>query len=148
PPRRARRARHERGEPVIHAYCITERTPTAPPERRGLGGARLRAAEAGGLRVVYSRHRTLQFDPSPALVLTHERVVEAVMAEAPVLPLRYGTVLADVEQLRTAIGQRSGEFRRALERVRGHVELGVRLVRASGTPRPGARAGEVSGREF
>jgi hypothetical protein len=114
---------------VIYAYGIGEPRAAVPLRQRGLGGAMLRELESAGLGVVYSRHRTLRPKPSPALVLAHERVVEALMTGRTVLPLRFGTMLAGEELLAAVVAERSDELLRALERVRGRVELGLRLIR-------------------
>jgi hypothetical protein len=113
---------------MIYAYGIAEPTPGLPPSRRGIGGATLRVLETSDLAVVYSRHRSLRPRPSPALVLQHERVLEAVMARAPVLPLRFGAQLDTADQLAEAVAGRRRELRSALDRVRGRVEIGVRVL--------------------
>lgn len=127
---------------MIYAYSIGDPAASAPPDRRGLGGAVLRTLEIAGLAAVYSRHRTLRPRPSPELVLAHERVVEALMARGAALPLRFGTVLDREDQLAAAVEERQDELRGALERVRGHVELGVRVMRPD-EPGSGARSREV-----
>ena len=112
---------------MIHAYAICEpSTARQLPPRRGLGGARLRAVEDDGLAAVYTRHRSLE--PSAALVLPHERVVEALMERGTVLPLRFGTRLADEQELRDAIASRRQELLDAIDRVRGRVEMGIRAL--------------------
>jgi hypothetical protein len=75
---------------------------------------------------VYSRHRTLS--ASPQQVLAHERVVEAVMANGTVLPLRFGTRLDNEQALIAAITARHGDLISAIHRVRGHVEMGLRVI--------------------
>jgi hypothetical protein len=87
--------------------------------------------ERDAVAAVYSRHRSLRPRPSPALVLRHERVVEAMMERGPVLPLRFGTQLSDEEDLALVLAERGEELWRALERVRGRVELGLRVMPAS-----------------
>jgi hypothetical protein len=119
---------------VIYAYGIAEPTPDLPPARRGIGGAALRLHETGGLAVVYSRHRSLRPRPSAALVLQHERVVEAIMACAPVLPMRFGTRLDSTDKLDEAIAGRRDALLSALDRVRGRVELGIRVVGDASPP--------------
>jgi len=119
---------------VIYAYGICEPAAAAPPPRpKGLGGATLRALESDGLAAVYSRHRSLSPRPSPRLILAHERVVEAIMARGPVLPLRFGTQLEDEERLEAVLHERRNQLVRALDRVRGHVELGLRLIPQRGS---------------
>src|SRR5205823_7482134 len=111
----------------IHPYVICE-PPTAAslPPRRGLGGARLRTAVSDGLAAVYSRHRSVQ--ASPERVMAHQRVVEAVMANGTVLPLRFGTRLGSEPELLAVLVARHDELVRAIERVRGHVEIGLRVI--------------------
>ena len=131
---------------MIYAYGICE-PEAAAPRRRGLGGATLRTLERDGLAAVYSRHRSLRPRPSPELVLVHERVVEAILARGPVLPLRFGTQLEDEERLAAALAERREELMHALERVRGHVELGLRVIpKLRDKPAPGRS--EQSGRDY
>ena len=133
---------------MIYAYGICEPgAASPPPTRRGLGGATLRALKSDGVAVVYSRHRSLRPRPSPGLVLAHERVVEAIMARGPVLPLRFGTQLEGEERLAAALAERGDELLRSLERVRGQVELGLRVMPRRG-PKPDLDPDERSGRAY
>jgi hypothetical protein len=131
---------------VIYAYGICEAQATEITEgRRGLGGARLRALRADALAAVYSRHRSLRPRPSRDDVLVHERVLEAVMERGPVLPLRFGTRLGSEQDLEAALRERCEELLPALDRVRGRVELGLRVLGAG--PEPSSRA-KQSGRDY
>ena len=58
----------------------------------------------------------------------------------PVLPLRFGTVLRDSEALRTVLAEDGARFRLLLSRVRGCVELAVR-VGLEPSPAQGASGG-------
>jgi gas vesicle protein GvpL/GvpF len=114
---------------VIYAYAICEPTVAAAAlHHRGLGGARLRAVERGGLAAVYSCHRSLRPRPTPELLFAHERVVEAVMAHGVVMPMRFGTQLEREEELEAVLAARRDELLDSLERVRGKAELGIRLI--------------------
>ncbi len=64
---------------------------------------------------------------SPGDLRTHREILDATAAEVPVLPLRFGTVLASedavVEELLTA---HHDEFTAALDRLEGHAEFQVK----------------------
>ena len=65
-------------------------------------------------------------------------VVERLMGSQPILPARFGTLLADDDEAVTALRTRHDELRRGLALVRGAVELGVRATWAQP---PSQRAG-------
>jgi Gas vesicle synthesis protein GvpL/GvpF len=56
----------------------------------------------------------------------HEEVLQAVAAVTVVVPLRFGTIYRSREHVEQMLEERSEEFATTLERVRGHVELGVK----------------------
>ena len=92
---------------------------------------------AGGLGVVV--------EPAPAGELDadalwrRESLLEELMLERALLPIRLGTRVADAAAATEAIAPRSAELRAALDRVRGAVEVSVRAVAQSPTgPPPGA----------
>ena len=130
---------------MIYAYAVSEPAALDPlPRRRAFGGAALRVAMAGDLAAAYSRHRTLRPRPTPEAMWTHERVVEALMERGPVLPMRFGTVVDDDEALTAMLRARRDELAAALERVRGRVELGLRVV----ADRPAREANARDGRAY
>jgi hypothetical protein len=53
-------------------------------------------------------------------------LLEQVIKQTAMLPLRYGTTFADERALTAAVAAREGPLRAALERVRGAVEIAVR----------------------
>jgi hypothetical protein len=124
---------------LIWAYAITEAA-TPPADARGIDDAPLELLDAAGLAVVVSRHDEVDARPTADRLLRHEAVVEALMAEGAVLPLRYGSVVADEQQLVRDLGDRAGELRDALARVRGCVEIGVSVLDADEEREP-ARSG-------
>jgi hypothetical protein len=56
----------------------------------------------------------------------HEAVLQEVAAVTAVVPLRFGAIYRSRDQVSGMLDERAGEFRSTLERVRGHVELGVK----------------------
>ena len=115
---------------MLWVYALTDRPGLAPPRRRGLAQAPLDAVVQGAVMAVVTRHEHAPNEPAPDALWTHERVVERLMADRAVLPMRFGTVMADDAALRATLEARHDGFVAALDHVRGRVELGVRAVHA------------------
>ena len=58
--------------------------------------------------------------------LEHERVLSRLAQGGPVVPLRFGAIYDDLEGVEVMLEERFDELVADLERVRGHVELGVK----------------------
>jgi hypothetical protein len=71
-------------------------------------------------------------------VRSHHAVVAAVVASGTaVLPLRLATVYPDEERARQALDTRRAYFQSLLDRLTGHVELGVKIYAAPDITPPG-----------
>src|SRR3954454_7075499 len=133
---------------MIWVYAICEREVQRLPGVGGLGGAPLEAICEGPLLAVASRGDRVPDALSVELLCAHERVVEALLEERAVLPMRFGTTFAAPGEVQAALAARSIALLDALDRVRGRVELAVRARR------PAAEAAEVlapagaGGREY
>jgi hypothetical protein len=57
----------------------------------------------------------------------HEAVLEGALRAGPVVPFRFLTLYRDEDELRAFLAARGAELRDVLERVRGKVELGVKV---------------------
>jgi len=57
----------------------------------------------------------------------HEDVLQSAAAVTTIVPLRFGAIYRSREQVGQMLDERSDEFLSTLERVRGHVELGVKV---------------------
>jgi hypothetical protein len=101
---------------VIELFAITRAAAPPPP-------ARLRAIPAGELTAVVGPAD--RSEPTADALWRHEELVQALMADRDVLPVRYGTRFADDEEAAAAVTAREATFAAALERVRGAVELSV-----------------------
>jgi Gas vesicle synthesis protein GvpL/GvpF len=132
---------------VIWVYAICDRPDLPPPRRRGLAQAPLDAVLEGDLVAVVSRHADPPGEPALDALWVHERVIEQIMAERAVLPMRFGSRLDGDDELRELLAARQEEFLAALDRVRGRVEVGVRAMRPLGAP-PAAPPPAASGREY
>jgi hypothetical protein len=70
------------------------------------------------------------------LAMTHDAVVRAIFDQAPALPLRLATVVADDESAVRVLEQFHDEAVLRLDRLKGHREWGVRLCREQATQTP------------
>ena len=106
---------------MIELYAITGHPGPTLPEI-----APFREVARGGLSAVYGpadSDRTLTAER----LWHHERVVEALMQSRDLLPVRYGTCLADEDAVARALEERGEELTAALGFVRGGVEISVRV---------------------
>jgi Gas vesicle synthesis protein GvpL/GvpF len=124
---------------MLYVYALVDARPMPPaPEGEGHGGAPLHVVERGSIAAVCSRHDRIELPMEADHLWRHEHVAERLMDEHAVLPVRFGTTVADEDALATMLDDREDEFRGALERVRGRVELGVRVLWAPPEPEPEA----------
>jgi hypothetical protein len=131
---------------VIWIYGIGDRAEIPPRlSAAGVAGAPLESIREGGLLAVISRHADLPELSAVDALWAHEEVVERLMAERAVLPMRFASRLAGEAALRHALVTRQNELRAALDGVRGRVELAVRALCAAGAPRREARRTAVAG---
>ncbi len=112
---------------MIYLYAITEAAAHVPPGE-GLADRPLRLVSTPDVGAVCSEHDPPgEFEPTPDALWRHDQIVEAAMAQGPVLPARFGTTFIDADALRTTLERDRFRLRHQLERLRGCVELAVRV---------------------
>lgn len=112
---------------MLYLYALTEH-PAVVPSTLGLEGTPLAVERLDGIEAIVGVVGR-QVEATEDAVLTHARIVDelAVLNEA-VLPARFGRGYADAEALRTAVAEQADALRLALDRVRGCLELGLRVL--------------------
>ena len=103
---------------MIWVYAICDRPSSPPPDLDWL--------REGDLVAVFGRDAAI--DPEPEALWAHERVVERLMQDRTVLPMRFGSRVADEDALRRLLADGRDSFLATLAGVRGCVELGVRVL--------------------
>jgi hypothetical protein len=117
---------------VIHVYGVVEQLRELPP-LTGLEGAPLERRRVDELDLVVSD--VAGADVTQEAVLRHAQVVEGLMSRSEaVLPAQFGLPFGDEGELASAIRTKAGELSRGLDRVRGCVELGLRIAGPSESP--------------
>jgi Gas vesicle synthesis protein GvpL/GvpF len=108
---------------VLYVYAVADCAP--PLGGRGLFEAPLSAITAAGLHAVVSEHERAP-EPDEDTLWHHEQIVERLGERATILPMRFGSTVADAASLLSLLEGRREEFLASLERIRGAVELSVR----------------------
>jgi hypothetical protein len=123
---------------VIRLYAITEHPgpplPESPP---------LRSVAADGLAAICGPDDG--GEPTAERLWRHEHVVESLMQDRDLLPVRYGTQVPDEAAAAQTLAERHEQFAGALAFVRGAVELAVRVI---GTPQRSVVERPASGRDY
>lgn len=112
-----------------YIYCIIE----AKEERNfgpiGIGGRGDEVLTIGydDLSMVVSSHPVAKFVVNRENLLAHEKVIEEVMKEFDsVLPVRFGTIASNPDEIRNLLDRRYREFKNLLRDMNHKVELGVK----------------------
>jgi len=111
-----------------YLYGVTPAGATGGLDLVGIEGAKVRAVAHGGLAMIASpiaRFRVDEFPPAKILhyLAEHQRVLERVMADAPVIPVKFGTCAEGEDRIVGILESGCGEFTRALNTYAGKVEL-------------------------
>jgi len=125
------------GRAGLLLYCIAEASSPLPEEGHGVHSGALRRLAHGGLVAVVSSIAEPErlASATTAELLDYERVIRSHHAVADVVPMRFGSMLADEAAVRAHLEEQQAVYLRSLKRVAGCVELGVRLlVSGPGSP--------------
>lgn len=81
-------------------------------------------------------------------VLAFGRVLRRIWERSPLLPIRFGTVVADVDELERTIDEHRELWQARLDAVAGHSEFIVHVPAADGDRAVAGAVGSRSGREY
>jgi len=112
----------------MYLYAITDRPELPVPAEPGLEGTSLFSLAYQDIAAVVSPLATSTVSPTEDNLWRHEAIVEALMADRTVLPVRFGTVLTDEAAVKAVLAAHYANFVVDLEQVRGRVELGLRVL--------------------
>ena len=114
-----------------YIYCIIATSQERKFGPIGIGGRGDDVLTFGhnDLSMVVSSHPITKLVVNSDNMLAHERVIEGVMKEFDsVLPVRFGTIASNADEIRNLLARRYREFKNALRDLDHKVELGVKGV--------------------
>ena len=114
-----------------YIYCIIASSMDRMFGPMGIGGRKedVLTISHNDLSMVVSSHPLSKVVVNRDNLLSHERIIEEVMKEFDgVLPVRFGTVASNADEIRNLLGRRYREFQNALRDADHKVELNVKGV--------------------
>jgi hypothetical protein len=113
-----------------YIYCIIGSSESRSFGPLGIGGRGdpLRTVVMGDIAAVVSDAPLTRYRVSRENTLAHQKAIEAVMKEQPVLPVRFATIAEDEEKVQRILKAEYDDFKRLLAQVGDKVELGLKAV--------------------
>ena len=117
-------------EDGLYIYCIIKSSKTVSFGNIGIGEREGEVKTVGydDIHAVVSLVPLMKYETSRENMMAHELVIERVMRDYAVLPLRFATVMNDESDVRELLKGKYERFVEELERVKNKVELGVKAI--------------------
>jgi hypothetical protein len=130
----APRAHGKTGQPRTVAsrkyiYAIIDGISDFSAAANGIDGRRPELISAHGITCVVSENASEHLRPERRHLTVHRDILNWLMARSSaVLPVRFGTIADSESGVRTLLSQNRDDLLRQLGRVRGKVEMGLRVT--------------------
>ena len=113
-----------------YLYCIIETREARNFGRIGIGGRGdpVITIAYGDLSAVVSSVPMNKYVVSKETMIAHEKVIEAVMKDYTVLPVRFYSVAPNAEEIRSLLRRRYHEFKKLLRELDNKVEFGLKAI--------------------
>ncbi|HKI48611.1 MAG TPA: GvpL/GvpF family gas vesicle protein, partial [Desulfobacteria bacterium] len=113
----------------IYAIIETDREVNFGPMGIGKEKGDVYTTVHNGLGAVISDSPVIQYPVTRANTMAHQSVMETVMKEYPMLPVRFGTVSEGLDPIREKLlKERQSEMTETLTYMRGKIELGLKAI--------------------
>jgi hypothetical protein len=112
----------------LYVYAIVRDAPRSPISVAPVAdpNGKVWLEPIGPLAAIVSCYAGAEIMPVRRNALAHTRVLEAALADGPMLPMRFGVMVDDVAGLRRVIAPRSRDLEMLLDELDGRVEVGVK----------------------
>jgi hypothetical protein len=135
---------------MIYVYAVTNQPQQELPRQPGLRGQGLSKIICRDLAAIVSSYDGPAPSPSVDDVWCHEAVIESLMSDSALVPMRFGTLVPSRRHLKVILCRTYPALAKDIERVRGRVEIGLRFLSmidedTEGDSRPARNAVELPG---
>ncbi len=130
---------------MIYVYAVADRPERPLPRQPGLGGEELSKVVWRDIAAVVSAYDGVAPLPGTDEVWRHEAVIESLMSDCTVVPMRFGTLAPSRRHVDDILCRTYRALAEDIARVRGQVEIGMRCLSniAEGAEADWAPAGPV-----
>ncbi|MCP8321090.1 MAG: GvpL/GvpF family gas vesicle protein [archaeon] len=113
-----------------YVYCIIECGERINFGKIGIGdrGDEVYTIPYKDISAVVSDTPLVEYEPSEENALTHMNVIQRVMQDYTVLPLKFSTIFKSEMNLKKILMMHYNEFKAELERLRDKIEFGVKVL--------------------
>jgi hypothetical protein len=113
-----------------YIYCIIDADKKVNFDPMGIGedNPEVTTVIYEDIAAVVSTAPIKKYRPNRENSVAHERVIEKVMENYTVLPVRFGTVAKDEQLIQMLLEKRYLEFKNTLSEMKRKVELGVKVI--------------------
>lgn len=129
-------------------YAITKDPVVKGDPLTGVKGREISFVTGHGLCAAVSEISIEDGAPPVAELLVYSRVVEALHRRQAVIPMRYGCFLKGIPVIRDALKERQRQYHALLEKLEGHIEMGIRLLLSEAEDPPPQAVPPVNGRNY
>ncbi|HEY9682959.1 MAG TPA: GvpL/GvpF family gas vesicle protein [Oculatellaceae cyanobacterium] len=125
-----RQPRHSENKTGFYLYCIAKAAEQNNiGSIRGIADAQLQTIQHRELSVIVSQVSRGRQQATRSNLLRHAEVLENIMQQTQILPIRFGIVAADEEEvINTVLKANYWSFHEILERLQGKKELGLKVL--------------------
>ncbi len=118
------------GKEGKYVYCIIESNEGRNFGPMGMGkrGDIVSTIGFQDISAVISNSPMTQYVINRENMTTHEKVIEAVMKDYTVLPVRFCTIASSAEEIRNLLRRRNSEFKGLLRDMDNKVEMGLKAI--------------------
>lgn len=111
-----------------YIYCIIHEPNSKRVTIEGINGAQTYTINFKDISACVSDTKVKNYDPKREYVLTHTKVLEAIMSEYTILPMKFGTISKSIKRIKELLKQNYLNFKRNLELLKDKIEIGVKVL--------------------
>ena len=114
----------------LYLYCIIRSSENVSFGNIGIGGRddEVKTLRYNDIHAVVSLVPLVKYETSRENMMAHELVIERVMRDYAVLPLRFATVMNDESDVKQLLKVKYDRLVEELEKMEGKVELGIKAI--------------------